>query len=142
MRRAWLITLTVLALGASAAKCETQDDPRQPGYNPGQNAPAADPVFTMKTWVPNACSPYTVTINIAGGQGLVPEPTIHVAAGEWHHDVVYKSGKDLMISLGLTMSKAGCHDAYCEIDDGPTNQTKRTLSTGIPNTTCQLRTRR
>lgn len=126
-----------------AAKCsDGTTDPRQPGHDPGGQAPAADPVFTMTTWVPDKCSPYTATIDIKGGTGLIPEPTIHVAAGKWTKDIRYKSGKVLTISLGLTMSRAGCYDAYCEINDGAANTVKRTLSTGIPNTTCQLNTKR
>jgi len=140
-RRILTAGLTAVLLALSAAKCDTSA-PTQPGHNPGNEAPHADPVFTMKTWVPDKCSPYTVTIDIKGGVGLVAEPTIHVAAGNWHKDISYRSGKVLTVSLGLTMSKAGCFDAYCLIDDGPGNQSKRTLSTGVPNTTCQLNTKR
>lgn len=126
-------------LGAFLIACES--DPRQPGHNPEQAAPKADPVLTLTTFVPTKCSPYTATVSI-DGRGRIAEPTIPVASGTWTHDISYASGKRLTVTLGVFATKKDCGDAYCQIDDGPGNVLKKPMILGVGSAVCQYTTRR
>lgn len=133
-----IAAVLAVVLGAFVLACET--DPRQPGHNPGQEAQDAEPVFTLEASVPAKCSPYHVTIDIKGGKGLVAEPTVPVAAGKWTHDVSYRSGVALTISLGV-WAKPGCSDGYCKITDGP-HVTYKPMVGAVGSAVCQANTKR
>lgn len=131
--RAKLIAaLAVLAL-VTGAECGDGKDFKDP-------KPKPDPTFTLTTYVEDEFSPYVVTIHIAGGAGRYPTDPIPVASGYWSHEISYRPGANLTVSLGIDKAKPGSKQGYCKIKDG--NHVTQKYLTGLSAQTCQTNTKR
>jgi hypothetical protein len=138
-----------IVLGASSLACGEKWNPPSDAKNtsnankPGYNA-EGQPILHLETWVIKDCSPYTVTVNVAGGNGNIPKGEIPVASGKWSHDIVYRPGADLDVALGVFAKKSCRHmDGWCRIDDGPDQSTGRqAIITSVGSKVCQWTTKR
>lgn len=115
-----LVTLATTTLVLGGCTPEASGSQRKKEQNP-------DPIVELYTNVPDRCAPYTVSINIEGGEGLNPRRTWTIAGGKWTDKVVYKSGKRLTFTLAILDAKMNCvltpderSIMGCRIDDGET----------------------
>lgn len=123
-----LVLITALLLG-TAAKC------------PKEEAPKPDPTFLLEVYSPMGYGPCSVTVSILGGKGFVPKDEFPLPSCDYAHEVSYKSGVKIQITLGLFVSKDGARDAFCKISDGPDNQLTKNIYVGKA-VVCQLTTER
>ena len=145
-RRKTVITIIAAFAALTGIACD-QEDPRQPGSysdegggknvtptakpkgSPKPNECAvkprpADPphqkdeaILWFETCVEDAYAPYTVLLEIRGGNGAYPHE-IPVVNGTWQHPIVYRKGLKMHVDMELKPSRPFSPTGYCRITDG------------------------